>query len=827
MIALSEALTERRLAAIILGDVVGYSRLMGSDEVGTMAALKAHRQHVVLPALAARRARLVDAPGDAMLMEFGSAVSAVSCAIDIQRRMLTRNMEVPTERQLRFRLGINLGDIVVDGDKIYGDGINVAARLESLCEPGGLCISRSIHEQIRGRLPFPFVDAGEKTLKNIAHPVQVFQLSAEFIATLPEPELPEPTSSLPVSVALPGSPAVQATLQPGSVLNDTYRIDTAIGSGGMGDIFRGHEIHSGGGVAIKVIRPDMIENKIAAALFQKEALILKDINHDAVVRYYSFSYDQTLRRHYLAMEFVDGPALPQFLKKGPLPFEAVSALRRRVAAGLQIAHERGIIHRDIASDNIIVPMNDLSRAKIIDFGIARAPEIGATTIIGDGFAGKYNYASPEQFGLAGGEISRQSDIYSLGLVLAEVSQGAPLDMGGTQAEVLEKRRTVPDLQGVDPRLRPLLERMLQPQPHDRPGSMQEVADWTAGAPQPIPASAPRPQPPARPASPSTRKSGARQRPLEHWIIGGALLLALLIGVALGAFALLPPKDKPRIATADIPTEPGSAPDGQASQAPKPPITTRPGETPPPPADQPRPPDGPLPNQAGTNQNEPPPSDESSQPTEAPPSSAQADRIASYVRTYAGGDCFLALPVRVSATSAAIDGFAQDKTAFEAFDTAFTREFGFSPEIVGNRIWTRQCPTLEFLRQAQTGAITEPALLLKSTKVGSGRSLAGEIHGAGANRLALLLVQQDGTVVDLSKLLKDSGNAKIFDISIPAVNGTGPFPQMLVSLASSAPLEALQGGGALTADRLFPALLNEAKTKAITLGANAKFFLVTP
>ena len=180
---MSEALTERRLAAIILGDVVGYSRLMGIDEVGTMAALKSHRRELVLPALASFRARLVDSAGDSMLMEFGSAVAAVSCAIAIQRGMLARNAAVPPERQLRFRLGINLGDIVVDGDKIYGDGINVAARLESLCEPGGLCISRSIQEQIRGRLPFPFVDAGEQALKNIAHPVQIFRLAADYIAT--------------------------------------------------------------------------------------------------------------------------------------------------------------------------------------------------------------------------------------------------------------------------------------------------------------------------------------------------------------------------------------------------------------------------------------------------------------------------------------------------------------------------------------------------------------------------------------------------------------------------------------------------------------------
>ena len=143
---------------------------------------------------------------------------------------------------------------------------------------------------------------------------------------------------------------------------------------------------------------------------------------------------------------------------------------RRVASGLQAAHERGIIHRDVSPDNIIVPLGDVARAKIIDFGIARSTQFGDKTIIGSGFAGKDNYVSPEQVGLYGNEVTAKSDIYSLGLLLFYALTGQKLDMGGSQFQLVEKRRRVPDLGGVDMRIRPLLERMLQPDPANRPAT---------------------------------------------------------------------------------------------------------------------------------------------------------------------------------------------------------------------------------------------------------------------------------------------------------------------------------------------------------------------
>jgi serine/threonine-protein kinase len=277
------------------------------------------------------------------------------------------------------------------------------------------------------------------------------------------------------------SSAPPPVIGPGTQLNGIYQIDHAIGSGGMGDIYKGHAIQTGDLVAIKIIRADMAENEAALALFRKEASILHNLAHEAIIRYYVFSVDPAIRRPYLAMEFVDGAPLSDVLHRGPLSFDEVRALQRRMAAGLQAAHELGVVHRDISPDNVILPGGDVRRAKIIDFGIARAAKIGGETVIGGGFAGKHNYASPEQLGLFGGEVTAKSDIYSMGLVLAAALLGRPMDMDGTQVEVIDKRRSVPDLSAIDQRVRPLIESMLQPRPEDRPDSMAAVAEWPRGA----------------------------------------------------------------------------------------------------------------------------------------------------------------------------------------------------------------------------------------------------------------------------------------------------------------------------------------------------------
>jgi TolB-like protein/class 3 adenylate cyclase len=176
--------SSRKLAAILAGDVAGYSILMGIDEERTVRDLKRH-QAVIHPIIAQYGGRIIDTAGDGVLAEFSSVVSAVECALCVQRKMAQRNADVEESRRMLYRVGINLGDVVLDKLRVYGDGVNIAARLQSLAQPGGVCISGTVHEHVCGKLAYPFRDRGEQALKNIAHPVHIYSLGPDIIAALP------------------------------------------------------------------------------------------------------------------------------------------------------------------------------------------------------------------------------------------------------------------------------------------------------------------------------------------------------------------------------------------------------------------------------------------------------------------------------------------------------------------------------------------------------------------------------------------------------------------------------------------------------------------
>jgi adenylate cyclase len=174
---MSEARVERRLAAILAVDVAGYSRLMGEDEEGTLAALRAVRRELSDPKIAEHRGRIVKTTGDGLLAEFASVVDAVRCAVEVQREMIARNAAVPAQQRIEFRMGINLGDIIIEDGDIFGDGVNIAARLEALAEPGGICLSAAANEQVRDRLDIAFEDLGEQEVKNITRPVRTYAVA--------------------------------------------------------------------------------------------------------------------------------------------------------------------------------------------------------------------------------------------------------------------------------------------------------------------------------------------------------------------------------------------------------------------------------------------------------------------------------------------------------------------------------------------------------------------------------------------------------------------------------------------------------------------------
>ncbi|HJO68250.1 MAG TPA: adenylate/guanylate cyclase domain-containing protein, partial [Rhodospirillales bacterium] len=199
-VEVGEAGETRKLAAILAADVVGYSRLMGLDESGTLGALKAHLGEVMEPVIAAHHGRIVKTTGDGVLAEFASVVDAVQCSIEVQSAMPGRNADIAEEQRVEFRIGINLGDVIVEGEDIYGDGVNVAARLEGLAEPGGICISRAARDQVRDKLTLDLEDLGEQTVKNIARPVRAFNVRLEAPPSNPATDAEAP--------ALPDRPSI-------------------------------------------------------------------------------------------------------------------------------------------------------------------------------------------------------------------------------------------------------------------------------------------------------------------------------------------------------------------------------------------------------------------------------------------------------------------------------------------------------------------------------------------------------------------------------------------------------------------------------------------
>ncbi|HLK67779.1 MAG TPA: serine/threonine-protein kinase [Bryobacteraceae bacterium] len=275
----------------------------------------------------------------------------------------------------------------------------------------------------------------------------------------------------------PGPPASDRQIPVGTVLFGVYEILGVLGGGGMGWVYRARHNQLDSLRAIKVLRPELSSEPAMEQLFIREARALMKIQHDAIVHCHDLLKEQG--RVYLVMELVEGPSLEEVLQHGPLSAHAVRALMYRIGAGLTAVHALGVVHRDISPGNIILPNGRPEEAKLIDFGIA-ALNTSATQTLMAGFKGKLAYASPEQFGLYGGKVDARSDIYSLGLVLAEAASGVPLPMGQTFYEGMELRKAEPRIPpNVPAELRDEILPMLQSDPRNRPKSAAELGQRRA------------------------------------------------------------------------------------------------------------------------------------------------------------------------------------------------------------------------------------------------------------------------------------------------------------------------------------------------------------
>lgn len=282
----------------------------------------------------------------------------------------------------------------------------------------------------------------------------------------PPPDMPVPPN-LPDRIS-------GGDVRPGVILNGIYRVERAVARGGMGQVFEGTNVELDERVAIKVVHRHLASDGKVQAMFRKEARILTQLSHPAIAHYRVLARDPVVDVTYIVTDFIDGRPLLDLLNGQPASVADIQALGRRLAEGLEAAHAAGAVHRDISPDNILIGKGGIDKAKIIDFGIARDLAVGAETVIGDGFAGKIGYVAPEQFGDFGRSIGPWTDVYSLALVLMAFARGKAPDMGSSLAEAVEKRRGKPDLTDMPDILRPLLTRMLTPDPRQRIGTMADV-----------------------------------------------------------------------------------------------------------------------------------------------------------------------------------------------------------------------------------------------------------------------------------------------------------------------------------------------------------------
>jgi eukaryotic-like serine/threonine-protein kinase len=283
----------------------------------------------------------------------------------------------------------------------------------------------------------------------------------------------------------PKAPAVEKTvfikqsksahqIQVGDVLNDIFEVTRFIARGGMGEVFEGINVNSEESVAIKVMLPALAADPNVIGMFRKEAQALTKLQHEALVQYRILAQEPKLGVLYIVTDYIKGDNLSDVLGRITPSLQDQIDLLRRMAAGLRSAHALGAIHRDVSPDNILLPDGRLDRAKLIDFGISKDMQAGAATIVGDGFAGKLSYVAPEQLGDHGGRIGSWTDVYSLGLVMLAVAKGENVLMGGALVDAVDKRRVVPDVSDAPEALRPILTKMLQPDPAARYQTMGEV-----------------------------------------------------------------------------------------------------------------------------------------------------------------------------------------------------------------------------------------------------------------------------------------------------------------------------------------------------------------
>ncbi|MEP1355321.1 MAG: serine/threonine-protein kinase [Tateyamaria sp.] len=584
------------------------------------------------------------------------------------------------------------------------------------------------------------------------------------------------TDTLSVAPPAPGAaPTPLSSLEPGTVINNMYKVEERLDQGGMGSVFRGSEISTGENVAIKVILPEMAEDDKVTAMFKREARTMRQLHHDAIVRYFAYvPPNQTLNLHAIIMGFIEGTKLSDKMKEtGALDSDQVIELTMKLADGLDRAHNIGVIHRDLSPDNVMLQDGDLKKPVLIDFGISRSDNVKEATI-GNEFAGKLKYVSPEQMGAFGGQAEGPSDVYSLGLLMIGMLTGTPMPMGTNFVEAVQKRQTVPDLSFLPEEFQGLVAHMLQPDPKDRLPSMAAVieelrvlkgetglggsrlrftippvADRVVPGLQSVPSAAkgaptgaPSTMPPTTPRV--EEKSGGK-----GLILGiGALVIA-----AAGAAAYFLGGD----ALSGL----GGAGGEEAAAA----ETVEEGLT----------------RVDGTR--------------------------AAFLATAVPESCAFAGLRAHGPNAGLIEGFANDLTPLQGLSSAFGAQFGSNPQMVPRGVSAPQCAVLEFARAFQGTRGSGIEIALSDNSMSRSTGVLGTVHGSAGRQNWLALVDPNGQVFSLMRQFDDPiGDERRFAFRLPSA---APGIYMVIALASESALVragAMQDG--TTADVILPLMTRE-------------------
>lgn len=437
---------QRKLAAIMFTDILGYTALMSKDEHKALQTLKKNRE-IQKPLIEKYNGEWLKEMGDGTLSCFPSVVDAVNCALEIQNSL-------KSDSDLILRIGIHMGDIVFAEGDIFGDGVNIASRIEPLAQPGGICITGRVYNDIRNKPDIGTVFLGEKKLKNVSRPIKVYALTGK---DLPTPPI-EKTAILDTPVDRKAGTSISH-----------YRILGKIGEGGMGVVYKAEDTKLKRTVALKFLRTEIVGSAEQKARFFKEAQAAASLNHPNIGTIYEI--DEVEGRIFIAMEFVEGQDLLEKIESGPINIEEALKFAIQIGEGLTEAHEKGIVHRDIKSANIMVTKN--GQAKIMDFGLAKTARDTMVTKEGTTL-GTVAYMSPEQG--RGETVDHRADIWSLGVIMYEMLAGQRPFKGEYETALvyLILNEDPEPLKDVPADIESIVNRMLAKKPDDRYQSAGEL-----------------------------------------------------------------------------------------------------------------------------------------------------------------------------------------------------------------------------------------------------------------------------------------------------------------------------------------------------------------